>query len=161
MKITVDYLKNYPHLVPEISEYFYKEWGYLCPDRDLQGFEHSIRERLNVDHIPLALVATGNSIFYGTVCLKEFDLYTRKELSPWLAGLYVKAEFRKRGIGRLLIESITGLAGQMGINELFLYTPNAENYYQRLGWSTICHEQYQGTDVSIMKKSIERNFFSL
>ena len=161
MEITVDYLKNYPHFVPEISEYFYQEWSYLCPERDLQGFEDSIRSRLNVDRIPLALVAVGNSNFYGTVCLKQFDMDTRKELSPWLAGLYVKEGFRNRGLGRLLAESITGLAGRMGIGELFLYTPNAESFYLRLGWSTAFHEQYHGTDVCIMKKSIERNFFSL
>lgn len=157
MEVTVDYLKNHPRFVPEISKYFYKEWSYLCPERDLQRFENSIRSRLNVDRIPLALVATGNGLFCGTVCLKEFDMDTRNELSPWLAGLYVKEEFRKRGLGRLLVESVTGLAAQMGIGELFLYTPSAEDFYRRLGWSAMCRERYRGTPVYIMNKSIERN----
>ncbi|KUO49387.1 MAG: hypothetical protein APF76_08425 [Desulfitibacter sp. BRH_c19] len=67
MDIKVDYLKNHPKLIEEISRHFYNEWGYLYPERNLKDFEASISERLNFNKIPLALVAMDQDKFIGTV----------------------------------------------------------------------------------------------
>jgi len=154
MTITIDYLKNHPDLVEEISRHFYQEWGYLFHDRSLKDFKDSIVERLNYDKIPLALVAVDKGRFIGTICLKEYDMDTRKELSPWLAGLYIKDEYRNIGIGKLLIENISNEALKININELYLFTPSAKDYYKKLGWSTVIQEDYRGINVVIMKKRL-------
>jgi predicted N-acetyltransferase YhbS len=156
MEIQIDYLKDHPDLVKEITCYFYDEWSYLCPERSLKDFEDSIRERMNYDRIPLALVAvTNDGRFLGTVCLKEHDMDTHKELTPWLAGLYVKEEFRSLGIGKLLIERIIEEARKLKIETLYLFTPSAEKYYSKLGWEAVSHEKFKETDVCIMKKSLK------
>jgi len=154
MKIAIDYLKRYPQFIEEIAEYFYEEWGYLIPERGLQGFVDSIMGRLNIDRIPFTLVAVSNGVFLGTVGIKEYDMDTRKDLSPWLAGLYVRKEYRNNSIGRILIENVIRKAKWMGICDLHLYTPSAENYYRRLNWEVVSREIYLGTGVVIMKKTL-------
>jgi len=155
VQIKIDYLKNHPHLVSEISKWFFKEWGYLYPERDLASVEEAVAGRMNYDKIPLALVAVSDNNFVGTVCLKDYDMETRKDISPWLAGLYVKEEFRNNGIGRLLVKNIIKKAKELGVDELYLYTPNAEKFYEKMGWCTINYEKYQETDVKIMRKSYD------
>lgn len=154
MEMLIGYLKDYAHLVKEVSQYFYKEGSYLCPERNLIDFENSILERLNYDTIPLALVAVRDNQFVGTVCLKEYDMNTRKDLSPWLAGVYVKEGLRNLGIGKLLIEEAINEARKLKVETLYLYTPNAENYYEKLGWEVISYEKYQSSDVCVMKKCL-------
>lgn len=154
MDIRIDYLLNHPHLIEEIANYFYAEWGYLYPERNLKDFKASISERLNFDKMPLALVAMDQDKFMGTVCLKEYDLETRKDITPWLAGLYVKEEFRNKGVGTLLIDNIIEVAKKMGIKRLYLYTPTAQDYYKKLNWSIIGQENYCGTNVTIMTKNL-------
>lgn len=154
MEVRIDYLKDHPDLVKEITCYFYGEWSYLCPERSLKDFEDSIRERLNYDRIPLALVAvTDDGRFLGTVCLKKSDMDTHKELTPWLAGLFVREEFRNLGLGKMLIERIIEVAKKLNVDTLYLFTPNKEEYYKKLGWETVSHERYKTTDVCIMKRS--------
>lgn len=160
MEVHVDYLKDRPDLVKEITCYFYDEWSYLCPERSLKDFEDSIRERLNYDRIPLALVAvTGDGRFLGTVCLKESDMDTHKELTPWLAGLFVREEFRSLGIGKLLINRIIEEAVKLNTETLYLFTPSAEEYYKKLGWETVSHEKYKTAEVCIMKKLLKQQMF--
>ncbi|KUO53147.1 MAG: hypothetical protein APF76_03650 [Desulfitibacter sp. BRH_c19] len=155
MDIKIDYLINHPNLIEEISKYFYSEWGYLYPERSIKEFEVSISERLNLNKLPLALVAMDQDKFIGTVCLKEYDMETRNDITPWLAGLYVKEEFRNKGVGKILIDNIIEVAKKMGINTLYLYTPNAKEYYKKFNWSAIDQKDYCGTNFTIMKKSLQ------
>ncbi len=154
MEIRIEYLKEHPYLVKEISQLFYKEWSYLYTGKSLSDIENSISRRLNYDKIPIGIVATRNRQFAGTACLKEHDMSTRKEFSPWLAGVYVKEEFRNLGIGKLLIEKIIEIAKELKVRALYLYTDKAMDYYKNLGWEIISHEKYQSTDVYIMKKDL-------
>jgi len=52
------------------------------------------------------LLAFDNQELIGTVCLKVHDMDTRPDLSPWLAGLYVVAPWRRLGIGAKLVAVI-------------------------------------------------------
>ncbi len=79
---------------------------------------------------------------------------TKAELSPWLAGVYVKEEFRKQGIGKKLVAGIEKLAKKLSFKSLYLYTPDKETFYNALEWKTIERIEYKNTKVVIMKKNI-------
>jgi predicted N-acetyltransferase YhbS len=64
--------------------------------------------------------------------LIENDDENRPELTPWPAALYVRPEYRNRGIGSLLVRTLQQQAVLMGIGSMYLGTDNP-GFYARLG----------------------------
>lgn len=76
---------------------------------------------------------------------------THKDLSPWLASVYVAPEYRQQGIGKKLVQAITDLAKTNNIKTLHLYTPSEENWYQSFGWQTTQKETYHQEPITLMQ----------
>jgi len=55
-----------------------------------------------------------------------------------------------------LIYRVCSEALRIGIDTLYLFTPNAEVYYNNLGWQRIAVENYRDTSVTIMKKTLNK-----
>lgn len=152
MKIA--YLADHQDVIPVLSEWFYREWPYLYPERTEHDVTRLISKRTNKDRIPIALVAFEGDELIGTVCLKIHDMDTKPELTPWLAGLYVKESWRRNGVGSSLVKAIERKALEMGISHLFLYTPQSEHFYSGLGWTIRERENYHNVPVTVMEKEI-------
>ena len=87
--ITIEYLANHPELADELARLSWTEWQSLYEQRG-ETFSDSLRkyrERINIDRLPLALVALAGAELVGTVSLKHNDLDIRPELNPWAACL--------------------------------------------------------------------------
>lgn len=114
------------------------EW-YLERDIPFEANLRSYRARARVDRVPMTLVALRGSLPAGMVSLKENDLWTRKDLNPWLASLLVVNEFRGEGIGRMLVEELVSRARDLGLERIFLFLDSRElerleRFYITLGW---------------------------
>jgi len=68
-------------------------------------------------------------------------MVTRPKLSPWLAGVFVAPEHRRRGIGAALVERVVQEARALEIPRL--YIPGDGTLYVRLGWSILEHTFYR------------------
>ncbi len=90
----------------------------------------------------------------GQCVSKVHDMDTRLNLTPWLAGLYVSAPRRRQGIGAALVSAIEKTAHDLGVEKLYLYTPESENFYLRLGWHVKERTEYHGYPVALMQKEI-------
>jgi predicted N-acetyltransferase YhbS len=152
MKIA--FLAEHREFIPLIARWSYDEWSYLCPQRTLQDFADRIAQRANTDKIPLTLVACEGPELIGTVCLQIHDMKTRKELTPWLAGLFVAEPWKNQGVGKRLVGAIEKIAVELGVEQLYLYTSDAEDYYLRLGWAVKERIVYQDFPVVIMAKTL-------
>lgn len=150
----IAYLADHKEVIPILARWFYQEWTYLHPDRTLQDVERLIGERTNTTKIPLSLVAFEGGELLGMVCLKVHDMDTRLDLTPWLAGLYVTAPWRRKGIGTALVSAIEKKSQELQIEKLYLYTPESEGFYSRLGWHVNERVKYHGYPVTIMEKKI-------
>ena len=106
--------------------------------------------------IPTALVAVSDGRVIGTVALKERELrqYT---FTPWLAGLFVVPEFRRQGVGEQLVRAAECEAIALGVEALYLYTPQGQGFYERLGWGVIEHGQSSAGLVAVMSKALKPN----
>lgn len=89
---------------------------------------------LGGDGFEVALVAELDGAVVGTCLMVRHELPPAHDLSPWLAGLVVAAEQRKRGIGADLVAAIEAHAIDRGVARIHLYTGTAEPFYARLGW---------------------------
>jgi len=152
--MNIAYLADHKEVIPLLAQWFYKEWAYLHSERTLADVERLIGERTNTDKIPLALLAFDGHELLGTVCLKVHDMDTRLDLTPWLAGLYVSAPRRRQGTGTMLVSAIEEKARELGVQKLFLHTPQAEVFYLGLGWQIRERTQYHGYPVTLMQKQI-------
>jgi GNAT superfamily N-acetyltransferase len=77
-----------------------------------------------------------------------------KELSPWVALLYVVKESRNQGVGEKLLAKIETMAKEAGFSKIHLYTFTAENFYIRNGWRSIEKVKYKGHDTAVMIKEV-------
>jgi N-acetylglutamate synthase-like GNAT family acetyltransferase len=75
---------------------------------------------------------------------------TRPKLSPWLASVYVAAEHRCQGIGSALVRRVVEEAAALDVQRLYLFTPDQERFYARLGWSVIERCTYRGYPQVVM-----------
>ena len=61
---------------------------------------------MNRDQLPIAWVAHANGQLLGTAALRVHDLEGREDLTPWLGGVFVGSQFRRRGIGAALCATV-------------------------------------------------------
>jgi N-acetylglutamate synthase-like GNAT family acetyltransferase len=153
-EITVKYLADVPEAIPVIARWLYDEFHYLIPERPIDYVIESLNTRLNYNKIPLSIIALKEHEIIGTVSLKMTDMDIRDNLTPWLASLFVNNEYRHNGVGTFLVKSVQEIAKQIGIKELFLYTPNSWDFYKKIGWTIIERLEYKSRDVVIMKYSL-------
>ena len=73
----------------------------------------------------------------GAVGLDHFDLDERRDTSPWVTGMIVRAERRGEGIGRALMQFLEQWAFAHGIGEAWVGTEQAAGFYERCGWTRL------------------------
>lgn len=137
--------------MPTIGRWHWDEWGRHDPGGSLEAWTESLTRRAGRDVIPTTLVALVGDSPVGSSSLVKHDMSTRQDLSPWLAGVFVASEWRRRGVATALIGAALGLAGRLGVTDLYLYTDGATGLYARLGWEEIGREFYEGREVTIMQ----------
>jgi N-acetylglutamate synthase-like GNAT family acetyltransferase len=150
----IDSLGNHLHLLPELAKLHFDEWRHFSPDQTLEDRVVKLRTIAQSGDVPFIVVAIDNNQLIGSSALVNEDMSTRKDLSPWLASVFVKPGFRKNGVGTSLVRYIEGEAQKRGIQKLFLYTEHARNLYAALGWHDLEECEYQGVGVAIMYKKI-------
>lgn len=147
---STEFLSDHPDWVPIIAHWHWDEWGHLDPGGSLKKWTDGLAGRSNKDRIPITFVAVENGKPVGSVTIEENDMETRKDLAPWLSGVYVKPEYRSRGIASQLIRFALDKAQNLNVETLYLYTRSALDLYRKLGWDEMEKCQYQGREVTIM-----------
>ena len=143
-------LNEHPEFIPTLAEWHYNQWSYL---HDVDSVERRIaefEEETKSSGIPQTYVAVADGKLLGSVSLLLHDMDIRMELSPWLASLYVPVEQRKQGVGSTLVRHAVREADRLGHRILYLYTPDREAFYVRLGWSLLERTDFHGHNVPIM-----------
>ena len=143
-------LKEIPDAIPMLADWHHEQWSYLSPQTSLEIRIEKYHEYLREEIIPSAYVAIEKSAVMGSASIIKHDMKTRMEYSPWLASVYVHPEHRDQGIGSKLVSHAMSIAKKNNFEFLYLFTPDKEKLYQRLGWSTIHNELYSNTQVSVM-----------
>ncbi len=150
----IDPLGNHRHLVPEIARLHFDEWKHFSPAKTLDDRILKLERIAQSTDVPLMLVAIDHDQLIGTAALVEHDMARRTDLSPWLASVFVKPEFRNKGIATILVNRIEDEARKRSIETLYLFTEYARDLYAGLGWHDLEKCEYQGVDVTIMCKRV-------
>lgn len=147
----IESIADHLDLVETIACWHWDEWGHADPSGSLESWTEGLRERTSRDSIPTTYVALEeDGTLLGSVTLVEHDMTTHLDLTPWLAGVFVRPERRNRGVGSALVRHAVQMTAKMGVARLYLYTASARDFYARLGWQRVADDSYEGQTVTIM-----------
>lgn len=153
--IEIAYLADHPEHLHAVASWVYQQWGRYRPDNSVEQTEERYRERLQKDAIPLVMIALEDRKPVGTASLTARDLPSRPDLTPWLAAVFVPAGQRSRGIGSLLVDAVEAAARGLGVETLYLFTPDKEHFYARMGWRTLECTEFRAETVVVMSKRLQ------
>ena len=151
----IENIADHLDLIDTIAHWHFQEWGHADPTGSAQSWADGLRQRTNRDYIPATFVALEGSELLGSVTLTDHDMNSHMDLSPWLAGLFVKPEKRGIGIGSALTTHAVRAAAEMGVDRLYLYSESARDLYRKLGWQSIAEDFYEGQIVTIMYYDVQ------
>ena len=157
--MTIEYLADRREFIPTVARWHHAEWGHLRPRETVEDRVGRVERDCGHFEVPTTFVASAGAQVLGSASLVENDMETRKELSPWLSGVFVAPEHRRRGVGAALVERVVREAHALGIRRLYLYTPGSGTLYLRLGWSirerTFYPELWGDQEITIMELSTD------
>ena len=150
-KFSIHYLADQVDLVPTLAEWFYQQWSYLNPGDSIPKRVERLQKRCRRGEIPTTFVGLVRGRLVGSASLIASDMDSHPELTPWLASVFVASEYRKRGFGSSLVRRVMDEARSLGIPTLYLFTPDQEALYFRLGWRLRARETYRVERVALME----------
>jgi GNAT superfamily N-acetyltransferase len=156
--VTVASIADHPDAVDAIGRWHFELWGHVDPGGTVESWTARLRRWRTRDQVPTIYVAVDGDVAVGSTSLVEHDMTIHRDLTPWVAGVYVVPERRGEGIGSALVRHVVAKAAEMGIARLYLYTGprTANGFYKRLGWREIRTDFYEGAAVSIMQTETGR-----
>ncbi|MBI4623341.1 MAG: GNAT family N-acetyltransferase [Verrucomicrobia bacterium] len=153
--VKVEYLADRQEFISTVAAWHRREWGYLRPVESLETRAAKVRAWCGHREIPTVLIASVGETLLGSAMLVAHDMDTRMQWSPWLAGVVVAIEHRRRGIGAALAERALADARHLGFPTLYLYTFSTERYWTSLGWRFIERTSYLDTEVTVMSHALQ------
>jgi len=157
MDIVFDYLANNRDAIETISDWYENEWGYLRTSTGLPPYKLRLPEYLNIDKVPLIILAINGGNYVGAAQLKlrEMDIYPQYKY--WVGGVYVEKRFRGNSIATDIVSKIIQKAQSINIQQLYLQTQKLDGgLYKKLGWRPLEKVKYMGIEVLVMVNDIHK-----
>lgn len=147
-------LKDVPEHLNTLARWHHDEWQDFNPGQTLADRITKMTSYLDNNFIPTTYVGLANNKPVGSAAIIASDMETHKELSPWLASVFVAPEHRRKGYASQLINHLINRTREQGIDKLYLFTPDQAALYAGLGWEFLQEENYKGEQVVLMEYSL-------
>lgn len=93
--------------------------------------------RLHRDQLPLGIVAFVDGQPVGACALTVSSGGLVTDQTPWLGGLIVATDHRRRGVGSRLLQRAASEANRLGHGTLFALTAEARQLFDHQNWSVL------------------------
>jgi GNAT superfamily N-acetyltransferase len=140
--LRVESLGDHPELLEQVGLLRWKEWAFGAHD-PAPFIEVTAKEAGPSGQLPMTLVAIdvdGSAVGAAGLVWADDALgeAERAGRTPWIVGMVVRAESRKQGAGRQLLESLQEVAASLGHARTWVATGDyAVGFYQRCGWAAV------------------------
>jgi predicted N-acetyltransferase YhbS len=153
--VRISYLFEQPQYIPQLAQWLFEQWDTILGEKTSATRINKLNTHLNRDQLPIAWVAHANGQLLGTAALRVYDLEGREDLTPWLGGVFVGSQFRRRGIGATLCATVEEAARSRGTQILYLFTLDKQAWYLRQGWTVLAPCVWHDRPGDIMSKSLQ------
>lgn len=153
--LSVELLADRPDLVRSAGLLRWTEWGRPPEPESPTWWISATAVEAGRDALPVTLVATVDDDLVGCVGLADKDIDERSAETPWVIGMVVSSEWRRRGVGRILLAEIEGVARGRGHAQVWVATESARAFYEQCGYEfggRVARENRPAVDV--LKKAI-------
>lgn len=130
-----------PRLVDLLNDLFGVELDFTADaSHQVRGLELLIAEAAKSDRLTVVVARDGKGQAVGMASAQLVISTAEGASSAWIEDVVVHSEFRRQGIGKLLVEHLLEWAGARGAARAQLLTDtkneSAELFYNGLGWQT-------------------------
>ena len=148
-------IKQVPHHHDHAAQLSLDAWKHDFPEDTLQTYLDMFTATGTYANRFVEVFAAINQAeeLLGLATLVDDDeLPGAIEPGPWLAAVFVVPEARKLGVGSALIDHVVSRSRELGYSEMFLYTEDQQEWYQKRGWTYT-----RDTLLNDMKHVVMRN----
>src|SRR2546423_2300578 len=153
--VRISYLVEYPEYIPQLGQWLFEQWDAILGEKTPEARIKKLNAHMNRDQLPIAWVAHANGQLLGTAALRVHDLEGREDLTPWLGGVFVGSQFRRRGIGAALCTTVEEAARSLRVKTLYLFTLDQQEWYSGQGWRVIAPCVWHERPGAIMLKRLQ------
>lgn len=151
MEYTLLRLSDRPELKNEAAEWFHRQWGI-----PLSAYVDSMDECLaGGKSVPQWYMAVADGAIVGGLGVIENDFHERHDLAPNVCAVFTDEKYRCRGIAGGVLDLVCWDMKVRGIGTLYLVTDHV-GFYERYGWSFLCHVKCDDGSVSRMYTHVGR-----
>ncbi len=148
MELALKQLSECPEHLETVGLWIHNEWWskrYDSPEIVLSW----LRMHKKLDAVPYSVVALAEGEPVGSCCVIENDCIHRPQYAPWVAAVYVKPEFRRRGIASKILHEAASIAARAGVKCHFIdCLAVMAPVYEKNGWAI--HEREVGDKESVV-----------
>lgn len=139
----------------EIARLLHSEWSEFANWSSLASISQRLQERNQHDSGSFTLIACDtDGTLTGTASVIEYELDDRPERRYWLGEVFTPREWRGKGVGSSLVKACITRARSQQMAALWLYTPDQQALYRRLGWQDVEQRTVSGEWVTVMMLSL-------
>lgn len=137
--VSIRLLADRPELIDAVGLMRWREWGRDPEPEDPQWWVNATSQEAGRNKLPVTYVALNDvDEPLGAIGLGTFDIRERRDRSPWVLGMIVRADVRRSGIGRRLLTHMEHHAVELAYQAVWVATrEHAVDFYQRCGYRPI------------------------
>ena len=140
--------------MPQLTQWMFEECDVMLGKKTPEARIKKLNAHLNRDQLPIAWVAHVEGHLLGSAALRVHDLEGREDVTPWLGGVFVGPQFRRRGVGAALCATVENAARSRGIQTLYLFTLDKQAWYSGQGWTVFAPCVWHERPGDIMSKRL-------
>lgn len=139
MSITVKLIeKIHDKEVETMTQWMYEWWGQK-QNNSYECIKSYMIHSIHKDQFPYTFGLYLDDLLIGMYQFRLEDLFTRPDLYPWLANVYISPQYRHQGYGHILMNSIKiNMQTYLSSSTLYLYTTHC-HLYEKYGWTYVCN----------------------
>jgi GNAT superfamily N-acetyltransferase len=146
-------IREQPQHLTTIAEWIHRQW-WSETDTPVGAIEDWLSTHLGESGFPTTLIVVFDSEIIGSVSLHETEAEDRPAFRPYLGALFVKPDYRGRGLGQALVRAVEAHARDLGHTTIYLNAADATaGLYEELGWQ-IVERAYGRKQLNIMRRSL-------
>jgi GNAT superfamily N-acetyltransferase len=139
------------------ARWSFEAWKHEFPNDTVQTYldQYALAADPGDRLVEVYCALDSNERLLGLTTLVDDDeLPGVVEPGPWIAAVWVNPDARLSGVGGSLVRHATLRAHVRGVEDLYLYTEDQQEWYQRRGWKSVRDASLNGLAVTVMTKRL-------